>query len=345
MSAYDLLPQEEREAVAWVREHGGLEAVKAHWSGRVPLSNVKRMVELHKKKRDRLKAHALWLERKCAERRETIEELGKTIDDMRPRLMPEGMEWPRFEDGEPVRVGDAAPFGSDDVMEVTGVEINRFGYVLHGSIDGGTRECVDGDEHCVPVKRPAPKVLDADGAEIREKRDVWWICEGDERGFHAERLRVETILPDGLVECSPYNGGTWVSLEPSELYVNKPVPASDGRPLREGDTVWDVDGRGPLTVWRLPDKSEMYVSLKKDGTFYYRYPEKLTHERLETDSWERLEEDAKKPTCDYFGHQPDDGQCEKCHAYTDSTPQGGRGCRYAQMADLVRRAKALAGDA
>lgn len=29
VSAYDLLPDEDREALAWVREHGGLEAVKA----------------------------------------------------------------------------------------------------------------------------------------------------------------------------------------------------------------------------------------------------------------------------------------------------------------------------
>lgn len=51
MSAHDLLPEAERDAIAWVREHGGLEEV-------------------------------------------------------RKRLMPEGMEWPRFEDGEPVRIGD-----------------------------------------------------------------------------------------------------------------------------------------------------------------------------------------------------------------------------------------------
>ena len=31
MSARDLLPEEEREAIAWVREHGGLDAVKRRW--------------------------------------------------------------------------------------------------------------------------------------------------------------------------------------------------------------------------------------------------------------------------------------------------------------------------
>ena len=31
MSAYDLLPADEREAIAWVREHGGLENVRDAW--------------------------------------------------------------------------------------------------------------------------------------------------------------------------------------------------------------------------------------------------------------------------------------------------------------------------
>lgn len=32
MSAYDLLPADEREAIAWVREHGGLSHVKEEWN-------------------------------------------------------------------------------------------------------------------------------------------------------------------------------------------------------------------------------------------------------------------------------------------------------------------------
>ena len=102
---------------------------------------------------------------------------------------------------------------------------------------------------------PAPNVLDADGAEIRERRDVWRICEGDERGVHAERLRVETILPDGLVECSPHNGGTWVHLEPSELYVNEPVPAADRRPsvVSDGYVVRRLTPRECERLMGFPD--------------------------------------------------------------------------------------------
>ena len=98
--------------------------------------------------------------------------------------------------------------------------------------------------------------------------------------------------------------------------------------------MWDVDGRGPLTVWRLPDKSDMHVSLKKDGTFYYRYSEKLTHERPVADTWERLEKDAEKDPCSYFGF---DGEeiCGKC-------PASGKNCEQAMARDIVRRARALA---
>ena len=120
MSAYDLLPADDRDAIAWVRRHGGVEALR-----RMFQDADSRRVEL-------CGALGIDLDKGWSEAMAT----------MLLRLMPEGMEWPRFEDGESVRVGDSVPFGSDAVMEVTGVEINRFGYVLHGSIDDGMRECV-----------------------------------------------------------------------------------------------------------------------------------------------------------------------------------------------------------
>lgn len=58
------------------------------------------------------------------------------------------------------------------------------------------------------------------------------------------------------------------------------------------------------------------------------------------DSWERLEEDAKKGSCDYFGC--DANGCHGCPAYDWNTARGGSGCGNAKMCDLIRRAKALA---
>lgn len=51
------------------------------------------------------------------------------------------------------------------------------------------------------------------------------------------------------------------------------------------------------------------------------------------DSWERLEADVKKNTCEYFG-MPDEG-CDVC-------PGKDSGCLDAYARDILRRAKALA---
>ena len=201
--------------------------------------------------------------------------VGAVLDGTWRRLMPEGMEWPRFEDGEPVRLGEHWQQDEYD-WSITSIDSIEF------AEDGVRFENEYADafyRYGERVKRPAPKVLDADGAEIREKLDVWWICEGDERGVHAERLRVETICPNGLIECSPYNGGTWVYPEPSELYVNKPVPSSDGRPLREGETVLGVDSGTRYTVEKVTDGFIPIKCRSEMGTTVSLFPLQLTHER------------------------------------------------------------------
>lgn len=45
------------------------------------------------------------MSRLIRERNEEIKALKERIADMEPRLMPEGMEWPRYESGEPVLLG------------------------------------------------------------------------------------------------------------------------------------------------------------------------------------------------------------------------------------------------
>lgn len=357
MSAYDLLPDCDREAISLALDCGGAEEIKK-------------------------------------------------------RLMPEGMEWPRYEDGEPVRLGehweedgfdesvtriDSIEFADDGVrfeneynevfcrynervkrpapkvLDADGVEI-RVGdtvYLLPGEwcdrfpllrchewdamkvLDlspnhtTGRIECATspGSVVCFPYpsqlthERP---VLDAEGNRIEPAMDVWWVCEGDERGIHAEKLHVESIGEDGFVECSPFNSGTWVELDSTELYVHKPVLdadgvpiregdvlysietgdsvtvgsiepgnpwfattdgtlqhcaklthrapvlAADGRPLREGETVWGVDSGTRYTVEKITDELIPIKCRSEMGSTASLYPSQLTHER--PDSWEKYEE-------------------------------------------------------
>ena len=72
------------------------------------------------------------------------------------RALPEGIEWPRFEDGELVKVGDEVEF-EDETMRVFSVAFTFNGWVLwcaRESFDG--RLCGSYGEL---VKRPTPKVL------------------------------------------------------------------------------------------------------------------------------------------------------------------------------------------
>ena len=57
------------------------------------------------------------------------------------------------------------------------------------------------------------------------------------------------------------------------------------------------------------------------------------------DSWERLEEDAAKGLCGYFG-MDDAPDCKGCPAYEDRLSCA---CNITMARDIIRRAKALAG--
>ena len=417
VSAYDLLPDDDRKAIAWVREHGGLGTVEK-------------------------------------------------------RLMPEGMEWPRFDDDAPIKFGDEFAdglgntrkcqsvelLGGDDgvcdaeirwsehdcdfmlvcvwqgervkrpapkVLDANGEEI-REGDVLYSvetgdyvtvdsiepgnpwfvTTDGALQHCAkfthrapviaaDGkplrvgetvwdveDRHGYPhtvvsteldglghvkttSEQPSPAsnsihpsrltherpVLDADGNRIEPAMDVWWICEGDELGIHAEKLHVESIGEGGFVECSPFNGGIWWELDSTELYVHKPVLDADGLPIKEGDTVYLLPGewcdRFPclwfyggeeLNVIDLNPKYGEIGSIKcckvgKMTSLCYPQSSQLTHTKPEIDTWERINEDAGKDRCSYFGVKYQD--CGRCTQLVTL-------CSINKSRDLVRRCRALA---
>ena len=178
------------------------------------------------------------------------------------RALPEGIEWPRFEDGELVKVGDTV--GSDEPFTAEEIAFESYRWLVKAS-----SRSVCGYFHGhfgEPVKRPTNKVLGADGA-----------------------------------------------------------------PIEVGDTVYFADGRGrAYTVERTDanggDHSVDLVEAKDGYPMYSVNPENLTHER--PDSWECIEEDAKLAPRDYL---------EKRGMNPEKTERIA-----SMMADLVRRAKALA---
>lgn len=107
-------------------------------------------------------------------------------NELRERALPDGVEWPRFEDGELVKVGDEVEF-EGETMRVFSVAFNFNGWVLwcaRESFDG--RLCGSYGEL---VKRPTSKVLGADGAPIEVGDTVYLRSngrKGEVTGFYEE---------------------------------------------------------------------------------------------------------------------------------------------------------------
>ena len=308
---------EDAETAAWVRGHGGLDALKRRVDAALYYESVAKVLL------SRLGALNAADEPVAAR---------EAMDRLEGRATPEGYAWPRDEHGVKVLVGSHFVDELERVHIVTSIRFLKGEVALHWNPEE-PEECMwlrPGER----VRRPVRMAFDADGEEVRERCDVWWICEGDERGVHAERLRVEAVRTDGLVECSPYNGGTGVSLDSSELYVNRPVLAADGWPLCEGETAYLVVTGTPVKV-RTIFSDDVVDCVKPDTGEDAGHPaaRDLTHER--PDSWERLEEDATRNPFDY------------CKDAGIDVPDPRDGIFISDVIepfakDLVRRAKALA---
>lgn len=72
------------------------------------------------------------------------------------------------------------------------------------------------------------------------------------------------------------------------------------------------------------------------GKTWYIDPKKITH--VQPDSWERFVEDMQKSACAYFGYQH-----KECDEGDGCPARVALDCSNRKMADLIRRAKALAG--
>lgn len=133
------------------------------------------------------------------------------------RALPDGMEWPRFEDGELVKIGDELEF-EGKTMLVCDATFYADGWALWCD-----REDASGRLHgsyCERVKRPAPEVLDADGVPIKVGDTVYFV-DGDARPLAVERIDANGGEP--AVDLV-YAGQIlrWHSVNPEKLTHERP---------------------------------------------------------------------------------------------------------------------------
>lgn len=309
------------DAYEWVEAHGGLDAVKRRWeclsyyADPVPRACMERRLASRQRQID--ESHAALRRRNEMLKRyeEANEELLERAAAMKRRLMPEGMEWPRYESGKPVMLGDSViKYVGGGEFDVRSIEFGEgVTYLREGFRTDDIVIVRPGDR----VMRPAPKVLDADGAEIRVGDKLYDIKTGFGRTVRAINAN-KTIEFDGYVDRG------WLA----KFFTHRaPVLAADGRPLREGETVYKLDDDRPYTLKRF-DGEHVYINAGGSSFDIWTFSNKLTHERPE--SWERLEEDVAGASCP-------DVYCANHHIDASDTSY-----EWAMARDIVRRAKALA---
>ena len=120
-----------------------------------------------------------------ANHRATAEQIRKAMKGVKPQL-PEGIEWPRFEDGELVKFVDKFVYDLGMVDEARH---------FHFYDDEFHLNCVLECDYGEPVKRPEPEVLDADGVPIKVGDTVYATF--SDRAMAVERIDKTYVYHDG----------------------------------------------------------------------------------------------------------------------------------------------------
>ena len=243
--------------------------------------------------------------------------------DMERRILD---MWPKFEDGAYVQLGDkaVANSGENSGKEFTVRNVyfeNGHGKLRSSALDGCYWNWKSADTR---VKRPAPKVLDADGVEIKVGDRVFSIENGNS-------YIVRSVNGNGTLEFEGFEYKGWF---PTIFTHMQPAIDADGVLIKVGDTVWHEDGR-ELRVIGFDGMQDGETVLIVE---YAAEPTKLGEVRClsvshtNPDSWERLEKDATMSPWSY---------CDK-YGLVDRSDGEFAPIGEAFAIDLVRRAKAIA---
>jgi len=159
---------------------------------------------------EKLETELRYAQKVSAERDEAADwvEAHGGIDELDKRLMPDGMEWPRFEDGERVEFGSAVD-GLDSPCEKFIFTRSMGGVCQLQDADGDMVNVIHGER----VKRP--EVLAADGLPIKVGETVYGT--GREQDVY-KVTSMDKSKAQGrfAVECIG-NGGETCMVDPSQL--------------------------------------------------------------------------------------------------------------------------------
>lgn len=163
--------------------------------------------------------------------------------------LPEGIEWPRFEDGELVKFGHHIAQRLENPKDQTrelngGVRSFTFAVDCLSVSDGKEELCFLYGE---PVERPEPEVLDADGVPIKVGDTVWYISGGNAKtvkrivdGFVEVEESIARLFPEQLTHHKPDTHGDIeddATLPPKEYCSRYHLLGADGAYLDDAEAI------------------------------------------------------------------------------------------------------------
>ena len=349
-SPYDALPPEDREAVAWVREHGGLDAMVELSSRLMTVDALRAAIEetctrigVERTGDLTQDAQAIWreigalrsrlkesvpraaYERHLARRQRQIDESHAALRRRNARIgfLVSELNRANHENREEFmrRAGDYTAF-TDEVCKLLASELRY--------VEGCSKDVMDAaldalDRRLMPEGMEWPRY---ESGELVEVGDEVSVTVHDEDGDFERSMAAESVSFDGhgvIIGDSRHV----VRLLSGERVRRPAVLAADGEPLEAGQTVYGI-GRSQHEFEVLApndvnpevgDRFNVKCFDKDENEECWCDPRLLTHTKPEPrDSWERIEEDARGldsgVDCELFTHTHE---------------------------DIVRRCKALAG--
>ncbi|MFR4568906.1 MAG: hypothetical protein ACLT5H_02130 [Collinsella stercoris] len=177
---------------------------------------------------------------------------------------------------------------------------------------------------------------------------VWF---GDGAAVNVGNIAIEAIeFTDGCAYVKDGACGDYNTLVQVFKHVKRPAPEvldADGVPIKVGDTVWHEDGSELHVIGfgDVQDGETMLVVEYAAGPIKWGEVRCLSVTHTRPDSWEQLEEDARKGACEYAGaylkrDTIDSHECDGCRCDADGY---GPTCEQQMALDIIRRAKKLAG--
>lgn len=259
---------EAMEALAFVEEHGGIEVIKERLLETIP--------------------HAVY-DRIYRRKHRRIRELENELEDMRGRLMPEGIKWPMFEDNELVGFGDEYVNAKGNVSTLRTIVIkdcrDRLGGGYYWKLGKGA--CAVVVKNGERIKRPP--VLAADGEPLEVGQTVWHEETGRGPWVVVRASNGQATVDEKENVTGTYDGNM--------LTHQRPVLDAYGVPIREGDTVWHIKTGREYVVVEPSYGETVVVRLAKydDAEGEQHAPDQLTHTKPEPpDSAERIAEDIMR---------------------------------------------------